>query len=138
MAWANDILKQHGLKKTDARLKTLEVLRGRDSAISHNDLETALGESTDRVTLYRILNAFEEKGIIHGIVTQRGGMQYALCSHCTEHNHVHNHLHFSCSNCQKTFCINNVSFHNPNLPQGFLLKEFNLSASGLCQECSGI
>ena len=137
MPWATDILKKHGLKKSEARIKTLEFLGKRNSAVSHNDLELELGDSIDRITLYRILSAFEEKGIIHGIATLKAGTQYALCSHCTENNHVHNHLHFNCGNCQRTFCLNNVAFTNPVLPAGFILKEFNLSASGICQECSG-
>jgi Fur family ferric uptake transcriptional regulator len=136
MPWANDILKKHGLKQTENRLKTLEILHHRNSAISHNDLEQELGKGTDRVTLYRILNAFEEKGIIHGIFGQKGGTQYALCHHCTEHNHTDNHLHFNCSKCQKTFCVDNIALPNIKLPSGFVLNEINLNATGLCKNCN--
>ena len=136
MAWATDILKQHGLKKTDARVRALEFLKSKDAAVSHNDLELAMGKETDRVTLYRILNTFEEKGIIHAIFGQKSGTQYALCHDCSEHHHTDNHMHFNCSNCHKTFCIEHVHIPTPNLPTGFAIKSLHLTADGICLECS--
>ena len=136
MAWATDILKQHGLKKTEARISALEYLKSKNSAVSHNDLEDAMGKSTDRVTLYRILKTFEEKGIIHAILGQKNGTQYALCHDCTEHYHTDNHMHFNCNQCHQMYCIEHVHITNPELPSGYRIQSLQLIAEGICQECS--
>jgi Fur family ferric uptake transcriptional regulator len=136
MAWAINILKQHGLKKTEARITALEHLKSKNSAVSHNDLEQAMGDGTDRVTLYRILKTFEEKGIIHAIYGQKNGTQYALCHDCKEHHHTDNHLHFNCLNCHQTFCIENVPVLSPELPPGFRINNLQLIAEGSCKACS--
>lgn len=133
--WSENILKEHGLKKTAARLKALEFFKQNNSAVSHNDLEQHIGNETDRVTLYRLLNTFKEKGIIHSIVNQRGGIQYALCGQCSEHNHHDNHLHFTCTNCSKTICLEQ-QIPTLQLPEGFLVNDVQLHASGLCNSCS--
>ncbi len=59
-----ELLDKHHLKKTAPRLKVLSLLSKKEVATSQPDLESVLND-VDRVTLYRILIAFEEKGIIH-------------------------------------------------------------------------
>ena len=56
------LLEKHHLKKTGPRLKVLSMLSSKNVATSQPDLESVM-DDIDRVTLYRILNAFEEKGI---------------------------------------------------------------------------
>ncbi len=55
------LLEKHHLKKTGPRLKVLSMLSAKNVATSQPDLEGVM-DDIDRVTLYRILNAFEEKG----------------------------------------------------------------------------
>ena len=92
-----ELLDKHHLKKTSPRLKVLSVLSAKDVATSQPDLETVMVD-IDRVTLYRILNAFEEKGIIHKVFDLNGTANYAVCSSNCEENHHHDeHLHFNCT-----------------------------------------
>ncbi len=132
------LLSKHGLKKTTARLQVLEAMRSRRAATSQPDLE-AVVQDIDRVTLYRILNVFEEKGIIHKVFDLNGTANYALCSSgCQEHHHHDEHLHFNCTNCKSVFCLNDLNLPQLSLPPGFKPEGFTLYASGLCPACSKV
>ncbi len=65
------LLEKHHLKKTGPRLKVLSMLSAKNVATSQPDLEGVMND-IDRVTLYRILSAFEEKGIIHKVFDLNG------------------------------------------------------------------
>jgi Fur family ferric uptake transcriptional regulator len=133
-----DILTKHHLRQTDCRLETLSIFISKNFAISHNDLEEILVPTFDRVTLYRTLKTFLEKGIIHKVLDDEGTPKYALCSphHCSTQEHHHNHVHFKCYDCGKTQCLDNTIIPTILLPQGFIAKEFNLLIQGSCNLCS--
>lgn len=132
----DQLLEKHNLKKTTPRFSVLEVLSSRDVATSQPILEEILGKEVDRVTLYRILKTFEEKGIIHKIIDSNGTANYAVCkSSCTEHQHRDEHLHFNCSVCRKVYCLNDVHIPTFSLPAGFEATAINLIASGVCPNC---
>ncbi|RFZ84073.1 transcriptional repressor [Mucilaginibacter terrenus] len=131
-----ELLEKHQLKKTTARLNVLSTMYGKKSATSQPELESVL-QDIDRVTLYRILNVFEEKGIIHKVFDLNGTANYAVCSSgCEEHHHHDEHLHFNCKVCKSVFCLNDMSLPNIKLPAGFRAEGFTLYASGLCPSCS--
>src|SRR5690606_41369278 len=62
-----ELLRENGLKVTSPRLRVLKEITHKEAAISQPDLEKIVGTDIDRVTLYRILSSFEEKGIVHKI-----------------------------------------------------------------------
>ena len=73
------------------------MMADKETATSQPDLESLMND-VDRVTLYRILNVFEEKGIIHKVFDLNGTANYAICtSNCQEHRHHDEHLHFNCT-----------------------------------------
>ncbi len=130
------LLDDHGLKKTLPRTEILNVFLKNTKAISHNHIEKKLGKDFDRVTIYRTLNSFEEKGLIHKVMTPSGEACYALCStHCPEHNHQDNHVHFSCANCESVYCLTDVAIPTLKVPSGFQFKSFSLMVEGLCRNC---
>ena len=61
------LLREHQLKLTPQRVAVLKVFLERDKVMSLASLNKYLGKDFDRITLYRTLNAFEEKGLIHKI-----------------------------------------------------------------------
>jgi Fe2+ or Zn2+ uptake regulation protein len=94
-----DILRQSGLSVTDSRKKILDLFLATDGALAHADIEKNTSNSFDRVTVYRTLQTFVEKGIIHQIPTTDNSILYALCKHNCEQGHHHDdHVHFICSN----------------------------------------
>ena len=74
-----ELLENNQLKKTSTRFTVLNILKSRESAISQPELEAMLGKKVDRVTLYRTLSTFEEKGIIHKVLNINGTANYAFC-----------------------------------------------------------
>jgi Fur family transcriptional regulator, ferric uptake regulator len=131
-----DLLDKHNLKKTAPRLRVLSLLASRQVATSQPDLEEVI-EDVDRATLYRILNAFEEKGIIHKVFDLHGTANYALChSDCKENHHHDEHLHFNCINCNKVYCLDDLDLPPIKLPAGFSSNGFTLSATGICPSCN--
>ncbi len=132
----DELLTKHGLKRTLSRLKVLDILSKRDSATSQPYLERIMGKDADRVTLYRVLKAFEEKGIIHKILDAQGTANFAICSHnCTEVNHQDEHMHFNCKKCLKLYCLDHVQIPAVKMPSGFKVDSLNLIASGICANC---
>jgi len=132
-----DLLVRSGLKRTGARLQVLDVLSHRDSATSQPYLENVIGKDIDRVTLYRILKTFEEKGIIHRVLDKQGTANYAICSNsCTAHHHHDEHVHFNCNNCLRVYCLDNVKIPTLKIEQGFKIEDMNLIVSGICKECN--
>ncbi len=133
---AKNILKQNRLSITDSRLKILEFFIENDNALSHSDLEKNFGESFDRVTVYRTLQTFVEKGIIHLIPTTDNSIKYALCkSDCGPGHHHDNHVHFICDECCKTICLDDVNIPTVKLPKGFIPQHAEMVVTGVCGEC---
>jgi Fur family ferric uptake transcriptional regulator len=130
------LLEKHHLKKTGPRLKVLSMLAAKNVATSQPDLEGVMAD-IDRVTLYRILNAFEEKGIIHKVFDLNGTANYAMCSsNCGENHHHDEHLHFNCTNCKNVYCLDDLHLPHITLPAGFKTTGFTLYATGICSKCS--
>lgn len=132
----SSLLKQNELKVTPHRLRVLDEITQKETAISQPDLEKIVGTEIDRVTLYRILSNFEEKGIVHKIFDLNGTATYAICSpECSEIEHLDQHVHFICSVCNNVYCLDEISIPNITLPKKFTLHSFALNAVGLCDKC---
>tara|TARA_Y100000782_G_C10188470_1_gene268484 strand:+ start:7947 stop:8369 length:423 start_codon:yes stop_codon:yes gene_type:complete len=133
----DEVLKVHGLKITSTRKRVLGLYYESDHALAHSDIEGQLDGEFDRVTLYRTLAAFEEKGIIHKVLDESGSVKYSLCnSSCQEDRHQDHHLHFQCEKCGNTFCLEGVHIPAPELPGGYQLSDWYMLAKGICQSCA--
>jgi Fur family transcriptional regulator, ferric uptake regulator len=131
-----NILKQNRLSITGSRLKILEFFLAKDSALSHADIEKNTGEIFNRVTVYRTLQAFVEKGIIHLIPTTDNSIKYALCKNdCAPGHHHDNHVHFICDECSKTICLDDVNIPGVKLPKGFKPQHTEMIVTGVCGDC---
>lgn len=130
------ILKRNQLSVTGSRKKILELFLDSKGALAHGDIEKKTGEKFDRVTVYRTLQIFLEKGIIHNIPTSDNAVRYALCkSDCTEGHHHDNHVHFVCTICSNTTCLADVTVPLVKLPVGFKPEEYQMVVNGICKDC---
>jgi Fur family ferric uptake transcriptional regulator len=131
-----DILKKNNLSVTTGRKKILELFMDMEGALSHADIEKNTDAAFDRVTVYRTLQTFVDKGIIHQIPTTDNSILYALCRHnCEEGHHHDNHVHFICSNCGKTTCLDDVTVPVVKLPDGFKPENSSMIVTGVCSDC---
>ena len=131
-----DILKKNKLSVTVGRKKILELFLKSEGALAHADIERSTGEIFDRVTVYRTLQTFVDRGIIHHVPTSDNSVLYALCKDNCEAGHHHdNHVHFICDECGKTICLEDVNIPQVKLPEGFLPKHSEMVVSGICGDC---
>jgi Fur family ferric uptake transcriptional regulator len=131
----NDILRRKHLSITDSRKKILSLFLSTKDALAHGDIEKKAGEKFDRVTVYRTLQTFVEKGIIHTIPTADNSILYALCKDCTEGHHHDDHVHFVCTNCGTTICLDDVISPKIDLPEGYEAKTVQVVIYGVCKDC---
>ncbi len=132
-----ETLKRNQLSITDSRKKILELFTKSKGALAHADIEHQSGTEFDRVTIYRTLQTFVEKGIIHTIPTADNSVRYALCKdQCVEGHHHDDHVHFMCDICGTTFCLDQVNVPKITLPMGFVATQMDLVVSGKCMKCN--
>lgn len=131
------ILKEHGLRKTTFRKELLHAFYKSNSSLTADEVKKKVGGSTDRVTVYRALDAFEKKGLIHRVPDKRNLTRYALCQNkCSTDAHSHNHAHFICNDCNETFCIDELEIPEIIDTKGFEVKKSKLTLEGSCPSCS--
>jgi Fur family ferric uptake transcriptional regulator len=107
-----------------------------DYALSHSDIENEIDDNLDRVTVYRTLKTFLKKGLIHKVLDDQGSLKYALCrENCSSKEHHHDHIHFKCSRCGQTNCLD-IDVPKVKLPKEYRIQEVNFLIQGICYQCS--
>lgn len=130
------LLKRNRLSVTDSRRKILQLFLEHTGAMAHGDIEKGAGEKFDRVTVYRTLQTFVDKGIIHIIPTADNSIRYALCKDdCGEGHHHDHHIHFVCNHCNKTYCLDDVVTPDIKLPRGYSAGHVEVVVEGICKNC---
>jgi len=130
------LLKQNSMSVTDSRKKILKLFLDQAGALAHGDIEKKAGEKFDRVTIYRTLQAFVDKGIIHTIPTADNLIRYALCKDdCSEGHHHDHHIHFVCDNCGNTYCLDDIVTPDIKLPKGYSAEHVEVVVEGICKNC---
>ncbi|QSE98112.1 Fur family transcriptional regulator [Fulvivirga lutea] len=133
---AREVLVSHNLKSTTCRNEVLNLLLNSSQALAQSEIEKQVDHSHDRVTVYRTLKTFLDKGLVHKVLDDEGGTKYALCNECAEDHHNHEHVHFKCENCGQTLCLDKIAIPAIELPQGYNISEKNLLIQGTCKDCS--
>lgn len=132
-----ELLDKHQLRKTIIRKEILKlfILSG-SRAMSSSEIEKCL-DDPDRITLYRTLKSFEEKGLIHQAIDTSGTTKYAYCQQdCTVHAHHDEHAHFHCISCDKTICLENPVTQKVTVPSGYQITSTHLVIEGKCVHCN--
>ena len=131
-------LKDNGLSITESRQKILQLFYDHKGALAHSDIEKKVGGRFDRVTIYRTLQTFLDKGLIHSIPTADNSVKYAICKDdCKEGNHADHHVHFICDSCHNTYCLDNVVTPAVKLPRGYSAGHVEVVVEGICKDCRG-
>jgi Fur family transcriptional regulator, ferric uptake regulator len=134
-AATNRLLRDFQLRSTRVRQEILTLFLEKDYALSHHDVESGISNSLDRVTVYRTLKTFLDKGLIHKVLDDEGSLKYALCNEaCTMAEHHHDHIHFKCTKCGQTNCLD-LELPTVNLPKGYQLEAMNVLIQGICDRC---
>lgn len=128
-----DKLVDKNTRPTSMRILVYDFLSNQKTALSLSEIEDSF-DVVDRITLYRTLKTFEEKGIVHSI-QENNTSKYKLChDECDERTHKDWHLHFYCKICKQTTCKEDVVVAN-NIAGSFRIDEIRFFAKGICEEC---
>jgi Fur family ferric uptake transcriptional regulator len=132
-----DILKSKKLSVTPCRVDILKLFQIHNSAIPSNKIEESIKRTYDRVTIYRTIKTFLECGILHSVPDSNGN-RYALCRHekCPDNKHLHEHIHFKCTKCDQTTCIDHILINDINLPNGYKGNSVQILIEGICSDCN--
>lgn len=132
-----ELLRRVGLRVTSPRLATMDIVRQRD----HADVETivlAVRErlgSVSRQTIYDVLRALAEAGIVRRITPEGRGSRYEIDYH-------DNHHHLICSRCSALINVPcSVDYVPCMLPPGndhLLISKAEVIYHGLCADCVGV
>ena len=122
-----------GARATPARVRVLHLLRSAPTALTHNEIEAALGApSIDRVTLYRVLDWLVDSGLAHKNSDVHRVFRFSAAA-AGEHA---THVHFRCEHCGRVFCLEAAPPVAPILPTGFVLSRMDFDLRGRCADCA--
>ena len=122
-----------GARATPARVRVLQLLRSAPTALTHNEIELALGApSIDRVTLYRVLDWLVDSGLAHKNSDAHRVFRFSAAA-AGEHA---THVHFRCEHCGRVFCLEAAPPAAPILPAGFMLSRMDFDLRGRCADCA--
>ncbi|MBR1933313.1 MAG: transcriptional repressor [Prevotella sp.] len=128
-------LQQAGIRITAVRLLVWRQVRhGFADAFSLADVEAAL-PTVDRSTLFRTLTLLSEAHLLHDIDDGSGSQKYCVCHH-DDTRHCMGHVHLTCRQCHRTFCLPRVRIPQVPLPEGFVPEETEYVVKGLCAQCA--
>ena len=97
-----DLLKNKKISQTPFRTRVLDILNSHKNAIPLSMIENELS-SYNRVTLYRTIKSFIEKGLIHEILISGEDSKYAISKN-DKSTISKQHIHFKCEKCDALFC----------------------------------
>ena len=131
------ILSKNGISRTEFRTELLNIFYSSNISLSIEDILKHFDYSINKVTVYRSLDSFENKGLIHKVPDANNLKRYSLCreNECHANSHNHNHGHFICYSCNQTFCLEEIKSPEITCMKGFYIKEFKLTAEGYCKDC---
>ncbi|MDA8155652.1 MAG: transcriptional repressor [Actinomycetota bacterium] len=131
----SDLLRVSGFKATSGRVEVLGLFIRAGRPLSQMQIMEMLGPRLDRASVYRILSAFTEAGLLHMAYVDGRHRVYELPDKC---GHSHCHPHFSCRSCGMTACLEDFQVKcKGSIGKGFVAERQKVLIEGLCPGCKG-
>lgn len=130
----DDILMRKGVKPTSNRVLVMRELLKARRPVSLMDMEIAL-DTLDKTSIFRVLELFAEKDIVHTIEDGSRSLKYELCGNDSHHSIGDQHVHFYCERCKQTYCFESVGVPVIDIPEGFDARSINYMIKGICPKC---
>jgi Fur family ferric uptake transcriptional regulator len=141
---AADVLRASGLRRTPVRSGVLDVLAGARGPMAVPQIIEKLPEHTDAVTVYRTLNTFTRKRLVHRVHGEDRTWRYALSAGDAaagpRQANAHQHPHFVCDECGTVECLESSAIPKtlvPSLHVGarYAVRYPEVVLHGLCPKC---
>ena len=131
-----ELMRAHEIRPTANRILIAGALASAGRPLSLMELEEQL-ETVDKSGIFRSLMLFRDKHMLHAIEDGSNGVRYELCHSHNEDHDDDGHAHFFCTECNRTYCLNDIPTPDIELPAGFSKASVNIVVKGICPECSG-
>lgn len=128
------VLAGKGIKPTANRILVLNALMQASRPVSLADLEAAL-HPMDKASVFRVLELFAEKEVIHVIEDGSRSLKYEFCHSPSHHSVSDQHVHFYCEKCDKVYCFDDIAVPQVGIPAAFRVKSINFMFKGICPDC---
>lgn len=128
-----DTLAENRMSNTKSRRAVFSTLHKANTPLSIREIINQ-NEHIDRVTIYRIIDAFEEVAIVKKIWL---GWKYKIELGDAFHHHHH---HMTCTSCRVIISFEeskllDTELHSLGKQHGFEITSHNLELKGLCSNC---
>ena len=123
---------EHGVKPTAVRILVWEQAARQQETFTLSDMEGWMPHM-DRSSIFRALRLFTEHQLLHEIDDGTGQQKYCVCR-CESSHHL-NHVHFACTRCGRTYCLEDHTIPLVTLPEGFETHEVEYIVKGHCHKC---
>jgi len=131
---AQTLLNLAGLRRTGPRLAILGVLLEEGRPVTHEQITAKLAETApNKVTIYRVLESLVEADIAHKAFLRDRTWNFELADRCTASQC---HPHFTCTNCDQTYCFTDTALPMTKPPRGFTILHQRVQLEGLCPACN--
>lgn len=131
-----DSLNAKGVKPTPNRILVMKELMKASHPVSLADMEASLDFSMDKASIFRVLELFAEKEVVHVIEDGSRSLKYELCHSGNKHSIADQHAHFFCEICKETICIQTAKVPLIEIPDGFIPHSINYMIKGICRKCN--
>ena len=129
------IFSRLGIRPTSVRIVVFRAISKFKNTFNLQDVEDELSWM-DKSSIFRTLNLFAAKSLLHTINDGSGTQKYCLCHHPGECDSHEMHCHFHCVKCGTTYCLSSVYPSHINLPEGFVVEKVSYIIDGVCSSCS--
>ena len=129
------LLQEHGVKATPNRLLVARALADAGRPLSLMELEAQL-ETIDKSAIFRTLGTFREAHLVHVLEDSGDGVRYELCRSHGEDHDDDIHVHFYCTRCHRTFCLEDTPVPPVKVPEGYEAESVSYLLKGVCPECA--
>jgi Fe2+ or Zn2+ uptake regulation protein len=135
------LLKHNGLRVTPVRVGVIEVLRKAAGPLDVPAILAKLPAYTDAVTVYRTLNTFTRKKMVHRVRGEDRSWRYAAGDTAAEDRMQHRHPHFVCESCGKVECLKESEIpatlvKSLHLANGYSVNYPEVVLHGTCPKCA--
>lgn len=124
---------EHGIKPTAVRELVWQKAMQQSETFSLNDMQQWM-PTMDRSSIFRALRLFAEHHLLHEINDGTGQQKYCVCR-CEDGQHL-NHIHFTCTRCGQTFCLEDYKIPQVQMPNGFIMEDAEYVVKGCCPKCA--
>ena len=129
------LLQEHGVKPTPNRVLVARSLAEAGRPLSLMELEARL-ETIDKSAIFRTLGTFREARLVHVLEDTGDGVRYELCHSHHEGGDDDVHVHFYCTKCHRTYCLEDTPVPPVNVPEGYEAESVSYLVKGVCPECA--